>query len=527
MVSYSSRFNWFWPFIWALVLGVLLGTVVQTQINLLALQELNMQVDWSTRLRTTIHDLLNFAPVYAVLFGGSFIVSQAVALFISRFFGPPARLFWCTLGAALGLWATFKVVDMIAPMPILIASTRTATGMLSMLGAAAVSGFAFARWSRLKSRYPRSAAFSALLAAAAVVSAPQDVLAQSTTNYEVNTFVSGVESPWSMAFLPDGRALIAEKPGQLRVVGADGALQAKPVGNMPAVFYSGQAGFFDVLPASHFAQTGTLFLSYACGNRSANHLCVSSAKLSSSNSLENVKEIFRTQFAKKGSAHYGGRMVELPDSTLIVTFGDGYSYREEAQNLGNHLGSIVRINQDGTVPNDNPFVGKAGAKPEIYSYGHRNVQGLVFDAANNRLVAHEHGPRGGDEVNVIEPGVNYGWPLATYGIDYSGAQISPFKEYEGTRQPAIYWVPSIAPSGMAVYQGDLFPAWKGSFFVGALKAQQVNRITLKGNKAVQEEVLFKEVGERIRDVRAGPDGALYLLTDNAQGRVLRVTPKTP
>ena len=522
MTSPNSKSTWLWTFLIALVFGVLLGTVAQSQINLLALQNLGVSIPLQTRLQTTLHDLGNFSPVYAVIFGGSFVASQAVALFFTRLTGAAWRTFWCAFGAAVGLWFTFKVVDMIAPMPVLIASTRTTGGLLSMLAVAAVSGAVFSKLSRKGGRVLTPTL--AMLLVAGLAFPQSDALAQNSKPYKIETFVDGIESPWSMAFLPDGRALITEKPGRLRVVSADGKLQPKPLSGVPNVFFSGQAGLFDVLPATNFDQSKQIFLSYACGTRSANHACVSSATLGESG-LDDVKEIFRSQMAKSGSAHYGGRMAWLPDNTLILTLGDGYSYREEAQNLSNHLGKIVRINADGSVPKDNPFVGKQGAKPEIYSYGHRNVQGLVYDAANKRLIAHEHGPRGGDEVNVITPGTNYGWPKATYGIDYSGAQISPFKEYEGTQQPAIYWVPSIAPSGMTVYSGDMFPQWKGNLLVGALKAQLVSRVVLKGNKATEEEVLFKELGERFRDIRTGPDGAIYLLTDNPNGKVLKVVPR--
>ncbi|MCE2745083.1 MAG: PQQ-dependent sugar dehydrogenase [Burkholderiales bacterium] len=519
MNNQGSLFSLFKAFFLAWMLGSLLGTLVQSQVNLYALQNLGMAIPLNIRIETTIHDLGNFLPVYAVIFGCSFAVSQAIALLFARFTGTAWRTFWCAFGAALGLWVTFKVVDMIAPMPILVSSTRTAGGMFSMLVMAAVSGVLFAKLSTRN--LVLTPALLALLIAGIALPSGQAV-AQSDKSYKIETFADGLNSPWSMAFLPDGRALITEKPGQLRLVGADGKLVKNPLTGVPNVFYSGQAGLFDVLPAVDFAQSQQIFLSYACGTRSANHLCVASAKLGE-NSLSNVKEIFRSQTAKSGSAHYGGRMAWLPDNTLIVTLGDGYSYREEAQNLSNHLGKIVRIQADGSVPKDNPFVGKQGAKPEIYSYGHRNVQGLAYDAINKRLIAHEHGPRGGDEVNVITPGTNYGWPKATYGIDYTGAQISPFKVYEGTQQPAIYWVPSIAPSGITVYNGDMFPQWKGNLLVGALKAQQVSRVVLKGNKASEEEVLFKEVGARFRDIRTGPDGAIYLLTDSSDGKVLRVS----
>lgn len=510
-------------FLFAWVLGVLLGTLVQSQINLLALQSLGVDIPLATRFDTTLHDLGNFSPVYAVIFGSSFAASQTVALLCARWTSPKWRTFWCIFGAVAGLWLTFKVVDMIAPMPVLISATRTVIGLLSMLASAAVTGALFAALSK-RGRVAASSPVLALMLVASLLMPTTQALAQGSKPYRIDLLADGLDSPWSMAFLPDGRALITEKPGRLRLLGSDGKLQVKPLSNVPAVFYSGQAGLFDVLPAPDFTQSRQIVLSYACGTRSANHTCVSVARLGATG-LEEVKEIFRSQMAKSGSAHYGGRMVWLPDNTLIVTLGDGYSYREEAQNLSNHLGKIVRINRDGSVPTDNPFLKTPGAKPEIYSYGHRNVQGVAYDTVNKRLIAHEHGPRGSDEVNVINPGVNYGWPKATYGIDYTGAQISPFKEYEGTQQPAIYWVPSIAPSGMTVYDGDLFPQWKGSLLVGALKAQQVSRVVLKGNKATEQEVLFKEVGERFRDIRTGPDGAVYLLTDNQEGKLLRVLPR--
>jgi len=509
-------------FLFAWVLGVLLGTLVQSQINLYALQNLGVNIPLSTRFDTTLHDLGNFSLVYAVIFGCSFAASQAVALLCTRWTSPKWRTVWCTFGAIAGLWVTFKVVDMIAPMPVLIAATRTVVGLLSMLASAAVAGALFATLSK-RGRVAVSPVLALMLVAGLLMPTTQ-ALAQASKPYRIDLLADGLDSPWSIAFLPDGRALITEKPGRLRLLDSDGKLQAKPLSNVPAVLYSGQAGMFDVLAAPDFAQSKQIFLSYACGTRSANHTCVSVARLGA-DGLEGVKEIFRSQMAKSGSAHYGGRMVWLPDNTLIVTLGDGYSYREEAQNLSNHLGKIVRINRDGSVPADNPFVKTSGAKPEIYSYGHRNVQGVAFDPVNKRLIAHEHGPRGGDEINLITPGVNYGWPKATYGIDYTGAQISPFKEFEGTQQPAIYWVPSIAPSGMTVYDGNLFPQWKGNLLVGALKAQQVSRVVLKGNKATEEEVLFKEVGERFRDIRTGPDGAIYLLTDNPEGKLLRVLPR--
>lgn len=527
MKSKTSFARLLFAFLVALVFGAALGSVVQTQFNLAGLVSIGVSIDMPTRVATTVHDLRNFAPIYAVIFGAGFLVSQAVAIVLVRFYGQGSRTFWCVLGAVLGLWFTFKVVDMIAPMPTLIAATRSSGGLVALLGASALSGALFSRLSAPRlTHYGRGGALAvAALCVAGLAGAPAPVQAQQAAKPQVSTFAEGLNSPWSMAFLPDGQMLVTEKPGRLRLVGADGKVNPTPIANLPKVHTGGQAGLFDVVLAPDFEQSRQLFISYACGTRQANHACLSSARLNGT-ALEDVKEVFRSQPAKSGNAHYGGRIVFLPDGTLTLSLGDGYNYREQSQSTKDHFGTIVRINRDGSVPSDNPFANReGGALPEIYSFGHRNVQGMFFDPVSKRLIAHEHGPRGGDEVNIVEPGKNYGWPAATYGIDYNGAQISPYTDRPGTVQPAIKWVPSIAPSGLTVYDGDLFPQWKGSLLVGALAARQVSRVELGSDgKAREVEVLFKDVGERIRDVRTGPDGAIYLATDNTEGRILRVTP---
>lgn len=501
-------------FLAAAALCAVLSSLVQTQFNLLALQAIGVNASHTDRLETFLHDLGHFAPLYLVIFSVGFAVSQWLAAQLAKRTGLPTV--WSVLGAILGLLLTFKVIDMIAPMPTLIAATRTGSGQVALLAVAAFAGLLFSKWSRFK---PLAAlAFIAFLGVPA-----GEALAQQGT-YKVRALVEGLEYPWAVAFLPDGRALITERPGRLRVVNAQGVLNPQPLQGVPAVFAAGQAGLFDVLLAPDFAQSKLVYLSYACGSRQSNSTCVSRGRLGDQG-LEQTQEIFNAQLNKAGGAHFGGRMAWLADGTLILTLGDGFNYREKAQTLDNNFGKIVRLNPDGSIPADNPFVNKPGAKPEIFSFGHRNVQGLAFDRKNKRLIAHEHGPRGGDEINVIEVGKNHGWPIATYGIDYTGARISPFTEYEGTQQPALHWTPSIAPSGMIVYDGELFPQWKGHLFVGALAARDVRRVVLNGNKATDTEVLFKELGERIRDVRTGPDGAIYLLTDSPSGKLLRVTPQ--
>ena len=346
--------------------------------------------------------------------------------------------------------------------------------------------------------------------------------AATAADYQVETLADGLSNPWSLAFLPDSGMLVTERSGQLRLIDAAGQLRAEPVAGVPEAFVNGQSGLMEVALAPDFAESGELFLSYSCGTREANHTCLAAATFNGE-ALENTHEIFRVQPAKKGSAHYGGRIAFLPDNTLLLTLGDGFDYREQAQNTANHLGSIVRLNRDGSAPEDNPFVGQADAMPELYSIGHRNVQGILVDDAG-RVFSHEHGPRGGDEINLIEAGKNYGWPKITYGIDYNGSQISPYTELPGLEQPLVYWDPSIAPSGMTLYQGELFPEWQGSLLVSALAGKEGRRVELKGNAAGEQESLFTELGERFRDVRTGPDGAVYLLTDSPSGQLLRVAP---
>lgn len=345
--------------------------------------------------------------------------------------------------------------------------------------------------------------------------------------YRIEPVAAGLEHPWSLAFLPDGRLLVTERAGRLRVIERDAAgrsaLRPEAVEGLPAVWAEGQAGLFDVLVDADFANNALIYLSFAHGNARANHLRVVRARFDGAR-LSEVRELFTALPAKAHAQHFGGRMALLADGTLAVTVGDGNLDRTDAQRLHTHLGKIVRISRDGSVPQDNPFVGRAGARPEIYSIGHRNPQGLVYVAAQGALYAHEHGSRGGDELNRIEPGANHGWPITTDGIDYTYARITPFNSLPGITPPLLHWTPSIAPAGMAHYDGKLFPAWRGSLFVAALKEKTVRRVPMSGALAGSQETLFEELDKRLRDVRAGPDGALYLLTDEKQGSVLRVLP---
>jgi len=263
-------------------------------------------------------------------------------------------------------------------------------------------------------------------------------------------------------------------------------------------------------------------LSYSIGSKSANALRVISARLEG-NKLGSITTLFTASLTKDTPHHFGGRLALMPDSTLLITVGEGFDYREKAQSLDNHFGKLIRINKDGTAPADNPFVDREHALPEIWTWGHRNPQGLLV-SADGTVWLHEHGPRGGDELNRIEPGKNYGWPAITHGVDYSGAYVSPFTEAEGMEQPVAYWTPSIAPSGFCEYQGDLFPQWQGNLFVAALAEKSVRRLVMENGKVKSQEIMFTELDQRIREVRAGPDGYLYLLTDSNEGKMLRISP---
>jgi aldose sugar dehydrogenase len=338
----------------------------------------------------------------------------------------------------------------------------------------------------------------------------------------VTTVARGLVEPWSLAFLPDGRMLVTEKPGRMRIVARDGAL-SPPLAGLPAVHAAGQSGLLDVRLDNDHASNHMLYFCYSLDSGGA--AAVARARLDDGGKprLDAVQVIFKQQ-GPGGANNFGCRIVQAPDGDLYVTLGDHFGPRDQAQNLANHIGKIVRIRPDGSAPPDNPFVGRRDAKPEIWAYGVRNPQGLAFDPATGKLWEQEHGPRGGDEVNIIEKGRNYGWPVIGYGIDYNGARIHESTHKDGMEQPLWHWVPSIAPSGMAFYTGDLFPSWKGNLFVGALAAALLVRLERDSDKITKEERLLAGLRERIRDVRQGPDGALWLLTDNPNGRILRLAP---
>ncbi|MGB8282283.1 MAG: PQQ-dependent sugar dehydrogenase [Pseudolabrys sp.] len=350
------------------------------------------------------------------------------------------------------------------------------------------------------------------------------VFPSSAGNLKVQTVASGLVYPWSLAFLPDGRMLVAERPGRLRIIAADGRL-SPPLGNVPKVYAVSQAGLMDILLARDFAQSRTIFVCYAEAAEGGGRIAVLRARLIEDESprLDDVTVIFRQKGPVSRGLNIGCRMVQAQDDNLFVTLGDHFGPKELAQKLDNHIGKIVRITPDGAAPADNPFIGNRGALPEIWAYGLRNAQGLAFNPADGKLWEQEHGPMGGDEINIIEKAQNYGWPRVSYGVNYDGTPVGSGKAtMEGVTDPIWHWTPSIAPSGIAFYTGNLIPGWKGSMLNGALKFELLSRLELKGNKILKEERLLQSMRERIRDVRQGPDGAVYLLTDNASGRILRI-----
>lgn len=345
-------------------------------------------------------------------------------------------------------------------------------------------------------------------------------------NYQLTKLAKRLNHPSAIAFLPDGTILVAERNAGLTLISGN---QKIAVWGMPEIYAKSQAGLHDVALHPDFATNQLIYFSYSFGESKANATRLARARLIYSTTdrsarLEDLEVLFTRQPMSATSAHYGGRILFLPDGTLLLTVGEGYRYRDDAQKLDNHFGKVVRLNDDGSVPSDNPFIGKRNAKPEIYSYGHRNPQGLIL-TSNGDVLLHEHGPRGGDEVNLLQAGKNYGWPAITYGVEYTGAIISPFSAKEGMEQSIVHYVPSIAPSGFTEYGGALFPQWQGDLFIGGLVSRHVRRIDIQPDGSFgQQEKLFSELNSRIRDVRTGPDGALYFVTDADNGSLYRVTP---
>lgn len=341
-----------------------------------------------------------------------------------------------------------------------------------------------------------------------------DIIERPMADFNIEVVTDGLKNPWAVMLKGDGY-LITERGGALYEVNS--GIKTEISGLPKDIYVEGQAGLFDIV-----TRGDRVFISYAYGDAEANGTALISAKLNG-NALTDTKTLFRATPPKDTNAHFGGRIAFLPDDTLVLTTGEGFKYREAAQDLNSHLGKTVRLTLNGGVPQDNP---KLGDKRQVYSYGHRNVQGLAYDSETGKLWSHEHGPRGGDELNLIQPGENYGWPIASKGLDYNGAKITPHETHPGMRDGVHVWTPSIAASGLAIYRGDMFPEWEGDALVGGLVSKDIRVVDLEDGKSVGEISILSDIGARIRDVRVANDGAILVLTDDkTNGQLLRITPK--
>jgi glucose/arabinose dehydrogenase len=341
----------------------------------------------------------------------------------------------------------------------------------------------------------------------------------------VKSIATGLKNPWGLAILPDGSFLVTERTGNLRIVQPNGTIGA-PVSGLPKIMNEGQGGLLDVVLAPDFATSKKIYFSYSepAEKGSGNSTAVSFATLNG-NKLEKVTRVFSQQPKVDSNAHFGSRLVWAPDGTLFITLGDRFSKKEDAQTLNNHHGKVVRINADGSVPKNNPFISTPGALPEIWSYGHRNMQGAAINPMNKQLWTGEHGPQGGDELNLDQAGKNYGWPVITYGENYGGGKIGEGTQKAGMEQPLKYWVPSIATAGFIFYTGDKFPAWKNNILLTSLVGRTLVRLTVDGNKVTQEErLLTKELNERLRHIVQGPDGLVYFISDEGKGSIYQISP---
>ncbi|MEX2468609.1 MAG: PQQ-dependent sugar dehydrogenase [Pseudohongiellaceae bacterium] len=521
------------PWLFAVLVTSVLGSLVQSTLNLLNLLSMGSYATWDDWLQTIARDLLSFAPFYALLVGAAFLFAFPAGLWLARKW-PVGRSVLLGSAGAAGLAVAFFIANKVTPIPTLISATRDLLGFIAMLTTGFIGAWVFAKTSgksefkSLKGFTWTHLAFPIVVMVAAfslhLWMRPDrefEIENYPVESYRVAIVVDGLNHPWGMVRLPDGRRLITERGGTLRIVDTSGALLWEPVDGVPEVFVGVEGGLLDIELSPDFARDRTLFLSYGCGSKSENNVCVGRGQFRGDR-LENFQRIFQAEPLKNTDVQFGSRIVFLPDDTLVVSIGDGFDYREDAQELGNHLGKLVRLNMDGSVPHDNPFVGQQDKRPEIYSYGHRNPQGLHYDLETGRLYESEHGPYGGDEVNLIEPGMNYGWPMATEGVNYPGTNISPHEELEGVRGPVNHWTPSIAPSGITIYRGAMFPEFNGDLLVSSLAGQGVFRLDFEDGRMIAEQRLFHELEKRIRDVEVGEEGELYLLTDHNPGQLLRI-----
>ena len=509
------------------------AALIQTQVNLAEVVALGAPVRVVERITTSLEDLARIGPVLAGIAAVGLLPALLLG-FLCSAVGPVLRTPMLVLGGLLGLWFAFQLLGVVTPMRALVSATRASWGLWAVCASGALGGAVYGRLvAREAAGVPRKSAWYyvggviALILAPAIAfigSAPRAASSFAVTDpasYTVETVASGLQRPWSVAFLPDGRVLITEMAGRLLALDRKGERQELSVQPALDVYVDGAAtGLMEVAVDPDFVSNGLIYLTMGYGKKDENGTRVARGRFDGVGLVE-VKTIFDSTL-KTGRGNNGGRMAFLPDGSFVLTLGDGSDQRELAQRLTSHQGKTVRLDRDGKAPIDNPFVGSGSAAPELYSLGHRNAQGIAFDAVTATLFSTEHGPRGGDEINVIRPGVNYGWPLASGGIDYSYARVTPFKSLKGYEGAVLQWSPSIAPSGLAVYRGEMFRAWQGSLLVPALKERSLRRVYKELDGSYAQELLLTERRERIRDVKVAPDGSLYVLTDGLEARLLRL-----
>lgn len=514
------------------------ASIVQTQINLARIVELGAPVTASIRLTTTVEDVARFGPVVTGIAVAALLPALLVAHLLARRLRPAWRTAIFAVVTAAVLWGVFWLMREVIPMPA-VAAARMPLGHALMALTGLVGGALYAaltspaRLSRQaadQAARRRSLATGAALALVPVVlffvMAPGPGERPEPTDpasYRVETVATGLSRPWSVAFLPDGRLLVTEMAGRLLAIGADGTPSQIALDGLPPIFHPGIAlGLLEVALDPQFEQNGWLYLTMGYGDAGASGTRLVRARLAGDR-IEDVRVLFSST-PKPRAGNNGGRIAFLGDGTLVLSLGDGSAQREQAQNVVNHLGTLVRLDREGRPPVDNPFIGQPGAAPEVYSFGHRNAQGIAVDPSTGDLLVSEHGPRGGDEINRIVPGGNYGWPVVTGGIDYPFARVTPFRRLDGYQEAVLEWTPSIAPAGLAVYNGAMFPEWQGDLLVPALKERSVRRVMREEGRIVGQELLLADLDARMRDVKVAPDGSVYVLTDGFDARLLRLVP---
>ncbi len=520
----------------SVIITAILASIVQTQVNLGALIALGAPMPVATRWQVTIEDVARFGPIMAAIVAAAFLPAFTVAHVAARRFPPAWRATVFAVAGVFGLWTAFFIMGFVTPMPALVAATRGTTGLALICATGAVGGLTFARLTRTTpcKAVGRPCMAAALLAALIAIpagsfalmrppaSAPVDRV--DPQSFTVGTVATGLDRPWAVAILPDGRRLVSEMSGRLRVFGADGAASLIATDALRRLLHKDDPRLMDVVPDSDFASTGLLFLTMTYGDDRANGTRLVRARLSG-NRLTEVRRLFDST-PKTSNSNDGSRIALLPDDTLLMTLGDANDRREEAQNPANSFGKLIRLDRDGRPPASNPYATRPGWAPAVYSIGHRNVQGVAVDPANGAVLISDHGPRGGDEIGEIRPGGNHGWPIVTGGIDYSFARVTPFRRLAGYDDPMLEWTPSIAPAGLAVYRGRMFPDWQGALLVPALKERSVRLVERRNGRIVRQRLLLAERNERIRDVRVASDGSIYVLTDGEGASLLRLTSRT-